>query len=184
MIRETLNPAATAVAAISEGNTYLLARPTTGATMTSMNGNGASGFVPPEWLQLMRAGDAFTGYVSSDGVNWTELGSTNVPMAQTVYIGLAVSANTATLTTATFDSVSVNSTTAPAPVISSLSATTASIGTQVQINGLNFGATQSGSQVMLNNVPMSVNTWSNTQIVFTILDGATSGPLVCRLLRE
>ena len=178
MIRETLNPAATAVAAISEGNTYLLARPTTGATMTSMNGNGASGFVPPEWLQLMRAGDAFTGYVSSDGVNWTELGSTNVPMAQTVYIGLAVSANTATLTTATFDSVSVNSTTAPAPVISSLSATTASIGTQVQINGLNFGATQSGSQVMLNNVPMSVNTWSNTQIVFTILDGATSGPLV------
>src|SRR4029077_20301281 len=95
---------------------------------------------------------------------------------QNVYIGLAVtSGTTSALTTATIDNVSISSTSAPAPVISSTSATTGAVGNQVTITGNNFGTAQGGSQVILNGAPMAVNSWSSTSIVFTISAGATSG---------
>jgi len=96
-----------------------------------------------------------------------------------VYLGLAVSSgSTSTLATATFDSVSINSLAAPAPVITAVSATTGSIGSQAVISGTAFGATQNGSTVTLSDTPLTVNTWSNTSISITIPSGATSGPLV------
>ena len=180
-IRETLNPAAAEVTAFWGWNpaAYLEARTATGANAEILNGYGTGGFTPPVWLKLVRAGNVFTGYASSDGVNWTQLGSTTVPMTQTVYIGLVVSSdNDSPLETARFDSVSSSSTISPAPLITSLSATTASIGSQVAINGLNFGDLQNASQVLLNDVPMTINTWSNNAISFTIPTAATSGLLV------
>ncbi|MGA8440270.1 MAG: hypothetical protein WB714_18730, partial [Candidatus Sulfotelmatobacter sp.] len=51
-------------------------------------------------------------YGSADGVNWTQVGSSQtISMAPTVYVGLAVvSGNASSLaTTATFDSVSISS---------------------------------------------------------------------------
>jgi hypothetical protein len=95
-----------------------------------------------------------------------------------VYIGLVVcSNNSSTLATATFDNVSVNSTAAPAPLISSVSATTGSVGSQVAISGSGFGAAQSNSIVTLNGAPVTINAWSNTSVTITIPSGATSGPL-------
>jgi hypothetical protein len=94
-------------------------------------------------------------------------------MAQSVYIGLAVSGGTDT-----FGNVSVNSTATPSPVITGLSPTTASVGSQVSIGGNNFGGTQGGSVLLLNGTPVPVSTWSNLAIVFTVPAGATSGPLV------
>jgi hypothetical protein len=46
---------------------------------------------------------------SADGVNWVQLGtSQTISMAQSVYVGLAVSSrSTSSLATATFDNVSV-----------------------------------------------------------------------------
>src|SRR5580658_4875236 len=122
----------------------------------------------------------FSSFVSSDGVNWVQLGtSQTISMAQNVYIGLAVnSGSTTALATATFDNVSVNSAAAPAPVITSVSATTGSIGSQVAINGSNFGATQGSSVVLLNGAPVTINSWSATSISITVPSGATSGPLV------
>src|SRR5580658_3210132 len=121
----------------------------------------------------------FSSFVSSDGVNWVQLGtSQTISMAQNVYVGLAVnSGSTTALATATFDNVSVNSASAPAPVITSVSATTGSIGSQVTINGSNFGATQGSSVVLLNGTAVAVNTWSATSISITVPSGATSGPL-------
>src|SRR5947208_14920111 len=83
-----------------------------------------------------------------------------------------------TLATATFEGVSVSSTTTPAPAITSVSATTGSIGSQVAISGTGFGASQGGSLVTLNNMPMTMNLWSSASIVITIPTGATSGPLL------
>ncbi|GEM_PF-4940945 len=61
----------------------------------------------PVWLKLSRAGDDFTGWYSSDGVNWTTLGTANVTMSNTIYVGLVVcSRNTSTLNTGTFDNLS------------------------------------------------------------------------------
>ena len=178
MIRETLNPGATEASVFYGYNsaTYMQDRQTTGATAVYAN-SGTYGYAPPEWMKLVRAGNTFTGYVSPDGFNWTLLGTTTVSMAQTVYIGLVVSGGNY-LETGTFDNVSINSAANPAPVITGLSATTASIGSQVEITGNNFGASQGGSILLLNGNSIAINLWTNTSIVFTVPTGATSGLLV------
>ena len=115
---------------------------------------------------------------SPDGVNWVQLESQTVSMAQNVYIGLAVSNRPTAVATAAFDSVSVSSAAAPAPVISGISATTGSIGSQVVISGSGFGTSQGGSEVLLNDVPVTINSWSGTSVSITIPTGATSGSLL------
>jgi hypothetical protein len=72
----------------------------------------------------------------------------------------------------------VNPVSSPGPAITGVSATTGAIGSQVVITGTNFGATQGSSGVLLNDVPVTVNSWSGTSITATIPTGATTGPLV------
>jgi hypothetical protein len=64
----------------------------------------------PYWVKLVRSGNTFNGYISPDGVNWVQVGTTQtITMAQGAYIGLAVSGdNNSTLATATFDNVSIH----------------------------------------------------------------------------
>jgi RHS repeat-associated protein len=176
MIRETLNPGAADAVVFydSYGGEYMQSRATTGANAANLNSLGGN---LPQWLELSRTGNTFTGYESPDGVNWTQIASTTVSMAPTVYIGLAVSGY-GYLEPATFDNVSLNSTASPAPVITGLSATTASVGSQVEVIGNNFGAAQDGSVLLLNGTSIAINLWSNTSIVFTVPVGASSGPLV------
>jgi regulation of enolase protein 1 (concanavalin A-like superfamily) len=60
----------------------------------------------PRWVKLQRNGDLFSAYESADGVNWTLVGSDNIPMGPNVYVGLAVTShNTSALATCTLDSV-------------------------------------------------------------------------------
>jgi RHS repeat-associated protein len=176
MIRETLNPGAVDAVVFydSYGGEYMQSRAPTGASAANLGSQGGN---MPQWLELSRAGNTFTGYVSPDRVNWTQVASTTVSMAPTAYIGLAVSGY-GYLEPGTFDNVSLNSTASPAPAITGLSATTASVGSQVELVGNNFGAAQDGSVLLLNGTPIAINLWSNTSIVFTVPIGATSGPLV------
>ena len=133
----------------------------------------------PFWVELVRSGSTLTSYRSSDGVNWTVVGSATLNMTPNVYVGLVVdSGSTSSTATATFDNVSVNSTVMPAPVITSVSATTGSVGSQVVISGSNFGASQGSSVVTLNAMPVTINSWSDSSISITIPAGATSGLLV------
>lgn len=70
--------------------------------------SGGTTVAIPHWLKLVRSGNTFTASRSSDGINWTAVGTTNVTMAATVYFGLAVTShNDAVLNTSTFDNVSV-----------------------------------------------------------------------------
>jgi len=181
MIRETLNPGANHVFLFDYSSTiYMTERTTTGASSSYQSlGSGTL----PYWIKLARSGNVFTMYSSADGVNWLQLGaSQTVSMAQNVYVGLAVSSRTTSaLATATFDSVSLSSAAAPAPVITAVSATTGSIGSQVVISGTGFGATQSGSAVLLNGAAVTINTWSGTSISITIPAGATSGSLLASI---
>jgi RHS repeat-associated protein len=180
MIRETLDPGSADAAVFYAGVSayvYFQDRPTTGATANTVQGPYL-GNAFPEWLELVRAGNTFTAFSSPDGVNWTQMGtSTTVTMAETVYIGLVVS-GFGTLEPATFDNVSINSSANPAPVITGLSATSAAVGSQVEITGNNFGAMQNGSVLLLNGASIAINLWSNTSVVFTVPMGATSGTLV------
>ncbi len=179
MIRETLHPDATnAFVKFYPNGVSFYNRATTGAS-TTLQFTSFTGPTYPYWVQLTRAGNVFNAYVSSDGVNWTQAGtSQTIPMAQSVFIGLAASnQSTSNLVTATYDSVSVSSDLLVPPVITSLSATTGAIGTQVSVYGSGFGATQGSSVVLLNGSPVTIRSWSNTTIGITIPTGASSGYL-------
>ena len=155
---------------------YFYARTTTGGGAVQV---GSTGHALPYWVKVTRSGSTFSSYASLDGVNWTQLGTETITMATNTYVGLVVSsASNSTLATATFDNVSVSSSASPAPQITSLSATTGSVGSQIVITGTGFGASQSGSAVTLAGTPVTVNSWSGTAIAVTIPRGATSGPIV------
>lgn len=50
----------------------------------------------PYWLRLVRGGNTFSAYASTDGVTWSLVGTQTVAMPGTVYVGLAVSAHDVT----------------------------------------------------------------------------------------
>jgi hypothetical protein len=96
-------------------NVFMAITPGNGAQMTYRPGTGAgtnqagivSGPTAPWWVRLTRAGNTFTGFMSPDGVNWTQVGSATVNMPATVFGGLAVlSHNTQVLNVSTFDNLS------------------------------------------------------------------------------
>ncbi len=83
------------------------------------SGNGASNSpstltspVLPMWFKLVRAGDVFSTAFSKDGATWTSIGTTpTIAFGPTAVAGLAVSSRSdGTLTTATFDNVSITPT--------------------------------------------------------------------------
>ena len=52
---------------------------------------GGSGSWPP-YVKLSRSGNTFSAYRSSDGSNWTLVGSEYISMGSTIYVGVAVTA--------------------------------------------------------------------------------------------
>jgi len=108
MFRETLNANSRfATMELTPGNgTTFQYRAATGGGCGHVGAAAAP--APNNWLRLVRAGNVFTGYRSTDGVNWTQVGSTTVPMATAITVGLAVTAHdNAKLGTATFDNVQI-----------------------------------------------------------------------------
>jgi RHS repeat-associated protein len=175
MVRETLDPGATTVSSGRWTGNLLLYRTTTGSAMASASVSGSI----PYWFKVVRSGSTFTGYVAADGVNWVKVGaSQTINMAQTIYVGLGVSSQRGSLSTVTFDGVTLNSSVNSGPVITSVSATTGSIGSQVVISGQNFGATQGNSSVLLSGAATTINSWSATSITITIPAGASTGYLI------
>lgn len=107
MIRETLDTGSTMAnlnVTPSNGVTWVYRSATSGST----SGSRTAGLVAPYWVRVVRSGSIFTGYFSSDGVNWTQQGTVTISMANNGYVGLVVSSrNNSQLCTATFDNVSV-----------------------------------------------------------------------------
>ena len=78
---------------------------------------GTAGPSSPRWLRLTRAGDVITGYDSTDGAHWTEIGAARLPrLPRTVQIGLVATSpvyfpagadvGTPSIATAHFDKIS------------------------------------------------------------------------------
>jgi regulation of enolase protein 1 (concanavalin A-like superfamily) len=107
MIRETQNAGsahAFMLVSAGKGAAFQRREVTDG---TSVNTAGSTS-TAPHWVKLTRSGNNFTAYESSDGTNWTWVGTDTIPMAQMVYVGLAVTShNTLASATCTFDHVSV-----------------------------------------------------------------------------
>jgi autotransporter-associated beta strand protein len=114
----------------------------------------STGLAVPLWLKLTREGNTYTGFISSDGVAWTPIGSYSsssiIASGATAYCGLVVSSKIpGSLASGTFDNVSVPGWTAPplAP-----DGVTASAASQTQINlGWNAVSGATGYQVWRSN---------------------------------
>src|ERR1035437_9772643 len=79
------------------------------ATGGSAANNASVSTTIPYWLKLVRSGNLFSAFRSSDGITWSQLGTAvTVSMASNIYVGLPVCSKVSgTLCTATVDNVSV-----------------------------------------------------------------------------
>jgi len=85
-----------------------LVRAETGDKTTSAK-TGLNKGVLPYWVKLVRTGNIFTGYESTDGRKWTATGTNTVSMSKEVYAGLVTSSHQKTvLCEASFDKVELS----------------------------------------------------------------------------
>ena len=88
------------------GNYYWQRRKNVGSGYSSTA--GGSGTAPNLWVRVVRTGDVFRGWKSTDGVNWTSINSLTIPMGANIYVGLAVSSgDTINLNSSVMDNVIV-----------------------------------------------------------------------------
>jgi hypothetical protein len=108
MMRETLSRGsrhALMLVSANKGLAFQRRVATNGVSTSTSGGTGSA----PAFVKLTRAGNTFTAFRSTDGVAWTTVGSDTVPMAATIYVGLAVTSHLAgTLATATFESTAID----------------------------------------------------------------------------
>lgn len=109
MFRETLAPGsrqASMLVSNQNFDTRFIYRQNTNGGFTYVSG----GIVYPlHYLKLVRKGNTFSGFRSTDGVTWTKVGSIIITMAASGFVGLAVtSLNNQVLATATLQDVRVS----------------------------------------------------------------------------
>ncbi|MFL6232831.1 MAG: endonuclease/exonuclease/phosphatase family protein, partial [Thermoanaerobaculia bacterium] len=95
MIREQLTAGSVHATMMitTEGKAKFRRRASTGAATLS-DGPSAGSTYPPRWLKLVRAGNVFTAYLSSDGTAWTQVFTPQtIPMASSAFIGLVALRN-------------------------------------------------------------------------------------------
>jgi len=61
----------------------------------SSNADIGTVVAPPYWVRIDRSGATFTGFVSSDGKSWSQVGTTVIPMTDPVLIGICVTSHEA-----------------------------------------------------------------------------------------
>jgi phosphatidylserine/phosphatidylglycerophosphate/cardiolipin synthase-like enzyme/regulation of enolase protein 1 (concanavalin A-like superfamily) len=107
MIRNsTASNAAHAFMMVTTGKGLAFQRRTSNGALSTSTSGGAG--TAPKWVRLTRTGTRIVAFVSSDGANWTQVGSDTFVMSANVLAGLAVSGHDAALLgTGTFDSVSI-----------------------------------------------------------------------------
>ncbi|HUR60381.1 MAG TPA: fibronectin type III domain-containing protein, partial [Opitutaceae bacterium] len=103
-----------------------------GATSLAWGTEGST----PRWLKLVRAGNTFTGFESTDGVAWQQIGTVTMSgLPSTLLAGLAVTSHeTGVPRTATFDNVQVRGAGASPPVAPSGLQAVAVSGTEVELS--------------------------------------------------
>lgn len=108
MLRASLDADAThAMTVITPSNgVNFFYRSSTGGMTTDVKIGGRTA---PLFLGIVRSGSNFTSWYSSDGSNWTQIGSAqNIPMAATLYAGFCLSSHVVgTLATGTLDHIAI-----------------------------------------------------------------------------
>jgi uncharacterized repeat protein (TIGR01451 family) len=103
-VHVSLNPPAPARNQVEMG-----LRPAAAAATVAVGSSFVPAGVPNGWMRLTRLGNVFTGYRSTNGVDWILLGQTNVAFGSALEVGLAVTAHDNTLlATGTFDGLIID----------------------------------------------------------------------------
>ena len=168
MVRESLDSGArNATMLLSASNGVSFQQRTNALVATTATIVGPS-VTPPYWVQVTKRGTNFTGSVSADGVNWTQIGTTSIAgFNGTALWGLAVTAHNNTLTNvSTFDSVTV---TQP-PVI-------AAVGNQTSFAGQTLTITNT---ILNPDTPLRTLTWNLLSAPSGMTLGSSSGILSWR----
>jgi O-glycosyl hydrolase len=107
MIRDSVaSNGANAFIGLTPGNGVTWQDRTADGGSTGWNNTG--GLSAPYWVELVRNGNTFTGYSSSNGTTWTQQGTVTFTMAASALVGLAVTShNTFNACTATFENVTL-----------------------------------------------------------------------------
>ncbi len=115
MIRASENEgAAHAFMLVSAAKGYAFQRRRFDGSASSHNAGGSG--TAPAWVRLVRSGDLFSAFVSSDGMTWRPVGNERIAMGTRVMAGLAVSSHVATARSkAVFEKVRVTSYPEPWP---------------------------------------------------------------------
>lgn len=98
MIRESLSASSKFVGLLIPYVKYgkksiTLKRLSSGGTVTSIEPDD---FInTPYWVKLVRLGDQITSLISNDGIDWSVIDKTTIPLGETVYFGLAADASKA-----------------------------------------------------------------------------------------
>lgn len=98
MIRESLVPSSKFVALLIPyvkfgKKSVTLKRLSNGDAVTSSE---PEDFInTPYWVKLVRLGDRITSLISNDGIDWSVIDTTTIPLGETVYFGLAADASKA-----------------------------------------------------------------------------------------
>jgi fibronectin type 3 domain-containing protein len=99
MVRSSLDPSSPEIAiTASPSQGYRFKYRTTQAGTTTGPTTLAATPYPNVWLRLQRVGNVFTGYYSSDGVNWTPAGNLTLALPSQLFLGLAAAANVSNAT--------------------------------------------------------------------------------------
>jgi endo-1,3(4)-beta-glucanase len=117
MMRATLasnSPHAMMAVTGSSGTTFQH-RVTAGGTSVHVAGPVAAA---PYWVRLVREGNVFTGFASTNGSTWTRVGAQTIVMPATLFAGMAhTSHRNGVLGNASFSSVAVAGPVAPSPTV-------------------------------------------------------------------
>jgi len=89
MMRSTLTASAPHVSLLvtpSSGLLFQRRSADAGTTSTTT----VSGIVAPVWLKLIRSGDVFSAYRSTDGITWFSVGSQTITMPASIFVGTGI----------------------------------------------------------------------------------------------
>jgi regulation of enolase protein 1 (concanavalin A-like superfamily) len=116
MIRSTLAASSAQVSMLltAGANAIFEVRPTPNGSTTGTLGAWLS---PPYWTKLTRVGNTFTGFISPDGVTWTQVGAANVSLPAVIYVGVAASSHASQAATAVFENLVATGHDAPPPPV-------------------------------------------------------------------
>lgn len=96
MIRESLTAGSRyALMGYSPGSAMRWQRRNNTSSGTSSTKAGSAA-LPNAWVRIVRTGNSFCGYKSSDGAKWTLISSNSISMAPNIYIGLALASGSTT----------------------------------------------------------------------------------------